>query len=223
MRAAEGVEGEHLGAVRALAELVERCRRLARARAPQRNRTPPARRRLHRGVRLKPGPGSCRAGQGPRPCRARPPEPRRGRDRALARALRAPGRSVRVPERSSNWSKQSRSSATSSVAKRYASASVTTSSRARSPSVERWRRSTETNVCSEPAAFCGGCLPRRARQGGRSARDGRALRAGSRALASVVTRRDRVGRGCAHPPRSREVRRAVSPAALPAPARRSAD
>ena len=120
-------------------------------------------------------------------------------------------------ERSSSSSKRSRSSATSSVAKRYASGSVTTSARARSRSGARWRRSTG-DECLQRA---GGVLaaarrPRGARRGGRSARDGHAPRAGSRAPASAARRRGRRARGGARRPRSRAARTAGSPVALSA-------
>ena len=159
VRAVECVEREHLGAVGALAEAVERGRGLGMGER---------RREVELGER---GVGGVEAGaehpalvaaahvEGPGRRRARPPVLLRGRGRVPARAT-ARARSVGSrAERSSSSSKRSRSSETSSVANRYASLSVTTSSRARSRSGVRWRRSVETNVWSEPATFCGRSSP----------------------------------------------------------------
>ena len=148
--AAERVEGEHLRAVGAFAEAVERDRRLGVRERRARSRARRARRRLRRGARRARVPGSCREGRAPRGRTARLRARRRARATSACssdwRAMRVGSRA----ERSSSSSKRSRSRSTASVAKRYASASVTTSCRARSRSATRWRRRTETNVWIEP-------------------------------------------------------------------------
>ena len=149
VRAAERVEREHPGAVGALAEAVERCCGLGMG---------------ERGSEVELGEGGVggvEAGaEHPALVAAAHVEGPGGvglvlqhlaADEAERLLERQRARSVgSCAERSSSSSKRSRSNETSSVANRYASLSVTTSSRARSRSGVRCRRSVETNVWSEP-------------------------------------------------------------------------